>query len=225
MENLLEDYLFGKKNISKESVIHPIITISRSHGCNINSLTLKLKDALNEVKNDSKHPKWILINKEIIEHTATELKVKPNKVIELAQPIKTNIIEDVIFAFSNDICNVKTKTTIQNVVKSFADKGNLILVGRAGSSILHDYENALHIKIMAPKEWRIKNIAQIYNLPIKKAKERVEFIDEKRILFNSYFSKNKTDDQVYDLILNRMKLSDEIIVKTIVDLMKLKKMI
>ena len=223
MENLIIEYLLGRKSAIKETVIHPIITISRSHGCNSNLLTNMLIENLNESKKDKGPHPWSFVSKEIIEHSAKALKIKPTKVLEIAKPSNMNIIEDVVSAFSNDICTVKTKNTIKNVVKSFAEKGNLIIVGRASWTILQEHPNAIHIKLMAPKDWRIKNIAKKHEISLEKAKERVELTDAKRNDFNAYFSRTKSDEHVFDLTFNCMKLPNEVIVSTILHLMKFKK--
>ncbi len=225
MENLLLEYLSGKKQTLKESVLHPVITINRTHGCNSDFLTNMLVNKLNECGTVPNSKKWTLINREVIENTANELHVSTDKVRELTTSTNKSIIQDVLMAFTNEICSSKTKNTIQDVVNTFAQKGNLVLVGRAGFSLLQHHQKALHIKFMAPLDWRIQNVQEKYQVSLSEAKERVEDVDSKRKQFNANFSKNQSDEEVYDLIFNCMKLSPEVIVDSIINVLKLKKMI
>ena len=65
MENLIIEYLLGRKSAIKETVIHPIITISRSHGCNSNLLTNMLIENLNRKQSRIAQPIQV-INKPVI---------------------------------------------------------------------------------------------------------------------------------------------------------------
>ena len=88
-------------------------------------------------------------------------------------------------------------------------------MGRAGCIIADDIENALHVRLVAPMEYRVKKVKARLNLKKKEAIQNVLDNDKKRTLFMKFFKGDKPDDQIFDLMLNREKLSDDEIVETI----------
>ena len=73
----------------------------------------------------------------------------------------------------------------------------------------------MHVKLIAPFDYRKDYIKKHYNLSDKEAYNIVTKTDKKRTMFMKFFKGNIPDEEVFDLILNREKLSNEEIIGTI----------
>ncbi len=226
MEDLLMQYLKGQVVINKAPAISPIITIRREHGCNAVDFAEKLAKAINKYLKGKNLPAWNWISKEIIENAAAKHKLQPGSVDNIISSTNKNIFENVIMGFSNDyVSSLKMKNTIKSVIKTYADKGNVIIVGRGGGAILKDYPDALHIKLTAPEEWRIEKMAEKCSISKIKAKTIIHDVDTARNHFVECFTGKKHDSLFYHLVMNCAKLSTEEMIESVLLLMKMRKMV
>ncbi len=95
----------------------------------------------------------------------------------------------------------------QAVIRRLANRGNVIIIGRASALVLKDEPDALHIKLVAELEWRVKRIAEEQSLPMGKAREVVLSEDRRRSRYVAqFYGRNWEDFSLYHLILNVGKL-------------------
>ncbi len=234
MNNILIEYMKKRfkaneaehtKSISKAG---PVVTISREYGCPAKRLASMLVTTLNEIEieNFTKH-RWKWIGKEVMEESARELHLKPQIIQDIIQSDEQNVIDEIVLSLSHKYYpgNNKVKKTIKQFIYSIAKQGHVIIVGRGGVAIAHDIENALHIKIMAPLEWRIQNVAKKQKISEQNAKKVIMDIDKKRTNMRNHFFGRKTDDSVFDIILNYVRFDDNAIIDTITHIMKSKNMV
>jgi cytidylate kinase len=133
-------------------------------------------------------------------------------------------ISDLMISFSGK--NYKSdnliKKTVQKVVRSYAEQGNCIIVGRAGCVIAKDIPKSIHIKLIAPLSYRLDRIKSRFNLTDKQAFEQIKENDKKRDLFMKFFKPDFDNESCFDLILNRAYLTSKEIAETIEHLAVLK---
>jgi len=132
-----------------------------------------------------------------------------------------------IISFSNKKykSDAVIKKTIQSVVRKYAEQGNCVIVGRAGCIIAADIEKSLHVRLVAPLKYRINANKQKYQISEKEACELVLETDKKRIQFMKFFKDDKPDEEIFDLMLNREKLSDDEITETIFKLAEFRNLV
>lgn len=234
MKNLLSNYLTqdDKKKIGKPQHPGPVVTISRECGCSAKRIATKLSkiltgyNYLSETKTDVD---WKWVSKEIIELAAQELEVDANKIRNVFLSEAKKSIHEVTTAFSTskvyDADDQHVIDTVKSVVRSIAEEGHAIIVGRAASVIAQDIPKRLSIKLQAPLDWRINRIMQISNLSWADAQEYVLEIDRQRDLFVEHVAGRKLDNNDFDLIFNYSTINDDHIVDMIVNLLKNKKII
>jgi cytidylate kinase len=63
-----------------------------------------------------------------------------------------------------------------DILRKIADRGNVVIVGRAAFRVLKDYENLISIFIHANREFRIKRIIDVYK--VKNEDDAVKLIDK-----------------------------------------------
>ncbi|MBW6491114.1 MAG: cytidylate kinase-like family protein [Lentimicrobium sp.] len=222
MDNLLVKTLnfsfeSGEKQKSEKTISRPFITISREFGCQANLLSEYL---IAEILKRGHH--WQMINKEIMNSAANELKLDPEKIRSVILAEKRNLFDEILDATSVKYykSDRKIRQTIANIVTSFAMKGNIIIIGRAGSVITQGIPNALHIRLTAPVSWRLENIMLRYNLKREEAMQQLTKTDLKRHKLHRDFLKGSTDfDGLFDIRVNCSKVSHEEIVQIVISLL------
>lgn len=110
-----------------------------------------------------------------------------------------------------------------DAIKSIANEGDCVIVGRCADYALANHENVVNVFIHADLEHRIRRIARMYNLTDAKAKDIIVKADKKRANYYNYYT-NKTwgDAKNYDLCLNSAKLGIGGCAQAIMDYIKLK---
>ncbi len=91
----------------------------------------------------------------------------------------------------------------EKVIQRIADNGACVIVGRAADYVLRDYDNVIRIFIHAPKEYRMKNIMEMYGDTAEDAAIHVKHSDDMRMAYYRNISgRNWGDVHNYDLCLD-----------------------
>lgn len=165
-----------------------IITISRQWGSLGTHIAKALHEELPSLKSlDKTHLEEILVNEYGI----------PEENVEKYDEKKPAFWD--IFSSDKDRYLHFLKTAIYE----FAKTGNCIIIGRGGQFLFKNLPGALHVKIIAPFELRLKRIQERYNYDEKLAEQILRRSDHDRIGFHKFFfHANWEDSGLYDLVIN-----------------------
>jgi len=220
MGNLLLKYLNDRLSEEKQNKpqkkqeSNPVITISREVGCNGVILANLLAESLNR-HNPPVH--WKVISKEVFFESARQLNMNPEQVRKTLTQSEKFTFEEIIKAFNDK--RFKSEQTIaktlREVIYHFATDGYCIIVGRAGNIIAKDIKTALHVRLIAPLDYKIKSIMDKNKLTREKAIEFIEEFDEERVAFRETIFGDKIHEDMFDLVLNRHSFSNEAMVEMI----------
>lgn len=204
----------------------PVVTIARETGCPGKKVAQLLSEKLNEryLKKDKKVWKWI--GKEVFDEAAKELDLEPEEVQKVFKE-KRSIIDQIISSQSQKFykSDSRVRKTIGKVIRSMANDGNVIIVGRGGVAITHDIERSIHIYLEAPLTWRAAVISEKHCCQQAEAIKYVIEIDKRRAQYREYFEGKNTDYTWFDIRLNCMTLKVEEIVDIIIKSMETRKLI
>ena len=93
------------------------------------------------------------------------------------------------------------------VIGAIGKHGHAVILGRGANFILPQ-EDILRVRIVAPLEMRIKNMAEWSNLSLAKAKEQVFKIEsDRRAFIMKYFYADIDDPVNNDIIINTKNTS------------------
>lgn len=212
MNNTLMVYLSKRlhQNNSNYHADHnqpgPVICISREVGCGGVNIARLLAIELD------KHggcKKWKVLSKEILEESARELNMEPNKLRRYLKEGERGIFDDILAAFTEKRFKSERKInkTLIDLIASFASDGHCIIVGRAGHIIAQDIEKSLFIKLIAPYEWRVKQIMEKDNVNMREAMDFIEKTEKERQNFVKHIGGENSTDIKFDLIINLAKLN------------------
>ena len=208
------------------------MTISRECGCSAKRIATKLAKILSgySFKSDTKTDvEWKWVSKEIIEEAARELEINTGKIKNVFLAEKKIPIHEVTTAFSTekvyDADDFEVIDTVGQVIKSFAQKGHYIIVGRGAEIFSQGIKNRLSVKLQAPMDWRVKRIMQISNLSYVDARDYMINIDLQRDLFVEHVAGRKLNNTDFDVVFNYSTMLDDHIVDAIVNILKSKAII
>jgi cytidylate kinase len=206
----------------QEPALLPFVTISRETGCHSIPVAKMLKEKLNNIS----EKKWDMMSKEVVEEAANKLKLDNLQVKDIFESEDRSHIIEILRAFENKYykSDNRIRKTIRGIIENYAREGNVIIVGRAGAIITRNLPGGLHLRLIAPLDWRVKSIQEQLGLSRRAALEYVKNSDEKRAKLLYDFSKKKICDLNFDMILNNARINDEEIVEIVFGLMKNRKM-
>jgi cytidylate kinase len=184
----------------------PVICISREVGCggvNIARLLALELDKLGSCK------RWKVLSKEILEESALELNMDPNKLRHYLKEGDRGLFDDILSAFSEKRykSDRKITNTMIDLILSFATDGHCIIVGRAGHIIARNIEKSLFIKLTAPLNWRIKKIMEKFDLNIREATDFIEKTEKERENLMRHIGGENYKDYGFDLNINLSRLN------------------
>ena len=135
----------------------PFLTISRETGCGANIIAEMMQEAL-----QTKQAKWKVINKEIIDQAASQLKINKHRINDIINAKDRTMANEILDALSTRYYKNDRllRKSITEIVRHDAQQGNTIIVGCGGVAVTHDLPKGFHVKLFAPVEWRTEMLMQ-----------------------------------------------------------------
>lgn len=212
---------FDKSNIKKADP-GPFITISRETGCNGSGIATDLVKALK-----SRKLNWKFINKEILEESAHKLKLDKSKIEYVFETKKKSHIDEVLAALSNRYYKSDkiVRKTITEILQHYALEGNVIIVGRAGVATTSKMAKGLHLRFVAPYDWRLSSLQKRKAFQNINASAFIKKHDLKKRKLIEDFCGKKINDINYDLTINCAAFSRQQIISLVIEAMEMKKLV
>ena len=107
------------------------------------------------------------------------------------------------------------------VIATIGRHGRAIIVGRGANFVLPP-EKRFRVRIVAPQELRVQNVARDLDIPVDEAKRRViRTNSDRRAFIRKYFNADISDPINYDLVINTETLSVDAAIDTVCSAIKL----
>ena len=91
----------------------------------------------------------------------------------------------------------------EGVVGEMAGRGRVVLVGRAAPAVLGQQEDALHVKLVAPRPFRIHAASQRLGMDPAEVVKIVDDTDAMRARYHrEYYNRDWADPLNYHMVLN-----------------------
>lgn len=187
------------------------ITISRQVGCDAFLLAQVLA---RELEVQTKRP-WKILSKSILDTIIEEyshLRIKEELDMQIS------LVDSIISSLLNDWGNeVEYFSKLATTVWCAAQKGNCIIVGRGAAFLTQELDNCFHVKLVAPLDYRIKNIIKRWHVNEAEARESILEKQKIRDHFLEVFLAGKPrDNNCFDVTFNSARLPMDKIVQTII---------
>lgn len=114
--------------------------------------------------------------------------------------------------------NLLTIAMLNEIIEGLAQRGNMVILGRGGFSVLSAYANVLDVRLQAPLAQRCERVQAREGLATPAdAEAKVNEGDEIRRKFVQMFYNRRWDDpQNFDLVLDTGKFSLETVTQQII---------
>jgi hypothetical protein len=177
---------------------------------------------LNRRQNSQEHP-WQSFDRELVERIAADHHVS-TELIESLEKSSHTWISEFFGGLSHSDHNPSELSVFRRVVqtvRALARAGHVILVGLGGVLITRDMPWGVHVRIVAPVEWRVKHLARFENITEERSRERVKLLDRDRDAFIAKFWPNQTlRAELFHLTLNSAVMGEDQMVEAIVPLVR-----
>ena len=228
MKDILHQYMKERyqpkeTDPTKHQFPGPVITISRECGCYAINMANALVSRLKQVTGQE----WTVLTKEILVEAAEKLELHPKQIEYVFESREKSTWDEVFSSMSNKYykSDKQIKKTIAEVVQAMARRGNCVIVGRGGVILTQDIEKALHLKLQAPIKWRAEQLQKNLGGQLEEMITYAQTVDNKREILRNFFNKKPLELSHFDLVFNAMKLDDDMMVNTTIDILKAKKII
>ena len=176
----------------------PVITISREPGSGGRIIAKGVADAY----------EMDLFHQEVIHQMAENTQISTQMLKTLDEKV-LSVLEDYISStvHKRHLWPNQYLRHLMNIIGAIGKHGKAVIVGRGANFILPPKER-FRVRIVAPREIRIENVAQTYNVKTEEARRRIMRTESDRLAFiRKYFYADIADPNNYDLVINMATLS------------------
>jgi cytidylate kinase len=159
----------------------PFITISRQFGCEGAELARQLVETLNERCRPS--IPWVAYDHELLDQVAKELHLSRAVVESLDGQRRSEMSELFDAILNRKVDEAVVYRKLAEVVRSLALHGHAVLVGRGTALTTQDLRNGLHVRLVAPFEWRAHKLTESRGLARAEARKLAAEGEEQRQRF------------------------------------------
>lgn len=185
----------------------PCFTIAREFGCQAYPLAEALARRMNaRVAGEP----WVVVGKEILDEVARLSGFSVDQ-IEKSQDTPSSL--KAIFSMFLDSSRAEETEVfahMRNVIRGFARRGNCVLVGRGSVFVTQDLPNCIHLRLVAPYEFRVRKIMSTHKMNRDDAEKFIDLHQKQRDDFVRRFADGDLNDQlVYHLVINNGRIGVE----------------
>jgi len=195
----------------------PCITISRETGARADVISEIMVELFAGYNKNNPVP-WTIFDKNLIEKVIQDHHL-PKSLSKIMAEKKYSAVKSLMVELLGGqppIFNLIHKTT--QTILQLAEIGNVIILDRAANIITSKLSNSFHVRLVAPLEYRIAHIQELYNFDRIKALDFIKHEDEDRKDFvSNYFYKDVSDPLLYNLVINTYLNNDRVIAEIIVN--------
>jgi cytidylate kinase len=217
--------------------LKPFITISREAGAGGLTLGHLLVDRLNRMEEGrygtaggaegpayAEQHVWRCYDRELIEKVAADAHLSTD-IIESLEKTSHTWVEEFFDGLKHSDRGSPSELgvfkRVVSTVRGLAQAGRVVLVGLGGVFITRTMPGGIHIRLAAPVEFRIHNMARQYHLSEAAARDRVQTLDANRIAFlHRYWPHLDLAPEIFHMALNSGAVTDEQMVDCILPLLR-----
>ncbi len=179
---------------------HPFITLSREPGSGGRPIAKKVAELTG----------FDYYNDKLIEKVArsTHLRAKILKTID--EKSRSGIQDFIHSMFNPDyVSDIKFVRQLANVIMSLSEKGDVVILGHGGNFVTSP-DRGFHVRVCAPYPIRVERAIKFEKVSSKKAKDIIKKVDlDRKSFVSQYFSKDVSNANYYDLVINTTYLDIE----------------
>jgi cytidylate kinase len=155
----------------------PFVTILREAGAGGSALAQALAEAL-AAREPGSH--WQSFDRELVEKVAADHGISAPLVESLEEASHTWLDK---LLHSGPESDFGVYRRVAETMRALAEVGGAVLVGRGGVFVTRDLPGGIHVRLVAPRDWRIRRLAKARGLSAAEAERVVRETEEHRAAF------------------------------------------
>jgi len=185
---------------------YPFVCISREFGCEALPLSRQLVEVLNERCRPS--IPWVSYDRELLDKVAQELNMQ-RAILDMLDGQRRSEMSELFDNIVNrKVADALVVRKLAEVIRTLAVHGHAVLVGRGSSLATHDLRNGMHVRLVAPRAWRVHTIATVRNLPLREAEKTVDEGEKQRLNYiNTFFVLDPHQPFLPDLVIDNSRFN------------------
>jgi hypothetical protein len=193
---------------------YPFVSISREYGCEALLLSNQLVETLNERLNPS--IPWIAYDRGLLDRVGRQPDLRRTLLDTLEERRRdrsNKLFDNIIVHDGPDSTAVRD---LAEIIRALAVHGHSVLVGRGSSLVTQDLKNGLHIRLVAPRSWRIHAIASNRDMTFQEAEKIVtQGEKERRHYLETFFVIDPNHPYHHDLVIDNSRFNIKQIVEIV----------
>ncbi len=185
----------------------PCLTIAREFGCQAYPLAEALIEKLNAT---NPVVPWIIVGNQVLAEVS---KLSGYSVAQIEKAQDTPSSVKAIFSMFLDKYLAEETEVFQHmtpVIRDFAERGHCIFIGQGAALATQDLANCIHMRLVAPYDFRVQKIMEAHQLTFSEAENYIESHQKQRDDFLRRFADSDINDpKLYHLVLNNSRLPVE----------------
>jgi cytidylate kinase len=180
------------------------ITVTREYGAGGYEVARRLADRLG----------WELLDRELL-HRAAQLEHLPDAELERLDEAPVSLAD----RFRLHPPHQRYLHGLQEAARQAVQKGHVVLVGRGTGQLVSAAPGVFHLRLMAPRDWRARRMAQREGWSLDHARARCAEEDGNRDRFTRYFfGEAPFQPASYDAVFNTGRVPLEDVADCVADL-------
>jgi cytidylate kinase len=192
-----------------------LITVSRQFGAGGSQVGARVAQALG----------WRVVDNELVERVAARAGLAPEDVAHLEERVTTfieRLARTLVAATPELLVPAEAGGTAppmseadlvrvtELVVEEVAAEGKVVLVGRAAPAVLIREREAIHVRVVAPRDWRIRAVAERRGISPEEAAILTDETDKMRTRYHrQHYHRDWADPANYHIVLNTAALGHD----------------
>lgn len=193
-----------------EKLARVFVTVSRQPGAGGVPLAQRLAERLNEHAPGD----WSAWDQELVEKISAEHHLDKGTIETVVERPHT-WLDNLVMSISQTVTpsDLAVYKKVAATIRALATAGHAIIVGRGGQFITEGMAGGIHLRLIAPLEYRIKTTAESFNLTLSAAAQRIAELEHNRDAFYRQFWPGKSlEPPSFTMTLNSAELSlDEMV--------------
>ena len=190
------------------------ITIAQQVGAECPSLPGKLAQTLSAI--DPLGPAWSHWDQELVEKVSASRHV-PTELITSLETSGHSWLDDLLTGLSGRTDEVVIFHAVRDTIRDLASTGRVILVGHGSVYITRDLPGGTHVRLIAPYELRVKNVAERFALSNREAERYMRRLDRQRaVFFHRFWPDRPLVAELFTAELNVAELDEQQLIGAIV---------
>jgi len=159
----------------------PFVTINREFGCE----ALRIAESLAALLNERSQPVvlWVAYDRELLDRVAHELHLRREIVDAMDDARRNETTELFDMLMNRKVTDAAMAKKLIQVVRSLAVHGHTVIVGRGSHLITKNLKTGLHVRLMAPWQWRVNRVAATRKVSVASAERIVKEGEKERLHF------------------------------------------